>query len=390
MDRLSNTQERPRTVHLKNTSPGHNKEYYVALRWVDGGWLQSSLYGPIDGTKAKGTAMGAPADYGTALKAFEKLVKDKRTKSGYEVVSDSWATDGETANAPAIQETKERSRGIPFNVHRAENGMPREDTGLRPMLLDELEELPSNLIADARYWLQPKRDGERTFVVKESDGSVRGAQRHGLTKPLLMQVVDAALRVNAASFILDGELVGEVFVAFDLLQVNGTDFRAQTYDARLRMVSELVASANHGALEAIATHKDMADKERAFQRYQQEQIEGVVFKLAAGKYMPGNGNGNFKHKFWKTASCLITQVNTDRASVRMGLYGADGKLVDVGAISINGNREAFAVGQIVEVKYLYVLRAHGKLYQAGILRVRDDVDARDCTIARQLKYRGAA
>ncbi len=364
--------ERPREVRLKNTQPGHNKEYFVKLAQVDGGWLQTSVYGPIGGRKAAGTSMKAPGAFADALKQFNKLVGDKRSKSGYELVSDTWV-DAAVAPAPAIQQ-----------------GVAREDTGLRPMLLDELEtERVDCFLADDAYWLQPKRDGERTFVVRDGD-TARGAQRQGLAKPLPQEVVDAALSVKTPSFILDGELVGDVLVAFDVLEVAGTNYREFPYAVRLRMLGELLATAQGSGLELIATYRGAEAKRRAFERFEQERIEGVVFKLAVGKYIAGYRNGNFKVKFWKTASCIITQVNTDRASVRVGLHDDAGDMVDVGAISVNGSGAAFAVGQVVEVKYLYVLRESNKLYQSNILRVRDDVDIADCTLARQLQYRGAA
>ena len=369
---MENGTERPRAVHLTNTQPGHNKEYFVKLEPVEGGWMQTSVYGPIGGRKAAGTSMKAPGTFAEALRAFDKLVNDKRTKSGYELVSDSWA-DADAAPAPSLQ----------ANV-------AREDTGLRPMLLDETTaEQAAALLRDPLYWLQPKRDGERTLIIRKHQ-SVLGAQRQGLAKPLPQSVVEAVLSVKATEFILDGELVGDTLCAFDLLELNGLNYRLQPYHLRLRALGELVATAQGGGLELIATYRDEAAKKAAFERFQAERIEGVVFKLWRGAYNPGTRNGNFKHKFWKTASCIVTQVNTDRASVRVGLYDDAGVLQDVGAISVNGNRTFAQVGAIVEVKYLYVLRSSNKLYQAGILRVRDDVDTADCSLARQLQYRGAA
>lgn len=368
-------QERPREMVLTNTKPGHNKQYIIKLQQVEGGWLQTSLFGPIGGTLSQGTGMKSPDTFESALRAFEKLVANKRTKSGYAIESDSWVNE-DAAPAPSLQDN-----------------IAREDTGLRPMLLDEASEELAPYLTNAEYVLQPKRDGDRVFVQRLSDGTIRGAQRQGLAKPLPQAIVNAAMELTwrgfASSYTLDGELVGDTFCVFDLLELNGQDYRAQPYLVRLAAAIALLESAPAPSLEAIQTFTGTTAKTEALQRFKEAGAEGVVFKLRAGKYVEGRRNGNVKVKFWRTASCIVMRRN-ERASVQVGLLNEAGDLVDVGNISINGTRESYSVGDIVEVKYLYVVNEGGKLVQAQILRKRDDVDRADCTVAKQLQYRGTA
>lgn len=91
-----------------------------------------------------------------------------------------------------------------------------------------------------------------------------------------------------------------------------------------------------------------------------------------------------KFKFYSTLSVICSSVNVGRRSIALELL--DGKKrVPVGNVTVYPNQEIPAVGDIVEVRYLYAYKG-GSLFQPVLLTVREDLDEKDCTVA-QLKYK---
>ena len=116
--------------------------------------------------------------------------------------------------------------------------------------------------------------------------------------------------------------------------------------------------------------------------------EGIVFKhldAAWSAGLPAGGRSAHKCKFWATCSCLVAKINAKR-SIEVALGGAS-----VGNVTIPRNHSIPAIGQGVEIRYLYVTGVGGSLYQPIYLGVRDDVRVEDCTAERQrIQYRPAA
>ena len=101
---------------------------------------------------------------------------------------------------------------------------------------------------------------------------------------------------------------------------------------------------------------------------------------AAGR--PASGGNAIKCKFWATCSCVVVKINACR-SVEIALGGKA-----FGNVTIPPNHRIPAVGQVIEIRYLYVTGIGGSLYQPVFLGERDDVNAEECTVERQqIKYR---
>ena len=102
--------------------------------------------------------------------------------------------------------------------------------------------------------------------------------------------------------------------------------------------------------------------------------EGVVFKKKDAPYTPGRPNSNgpqLKYKFTESATCLVSAHNEKR-SVALVLWDTDGvNSKSCGNVTIPPNFAVPAVGQLVEIRYLYC-GAGGNLYQPVYLGVRDD------------------
>jgi bifunctional non-homologous end joining protein LigD len=185
------------------------------------------------------------------------------------------------------------------------------------------------------------------------------------------------------SFILDGECIGERFITFDLLELNGTDLRPMPYYSRLFHLAALVEKEQPHLAMAV-TASTTRSKTELMKRLQAENKEGVVFKHSTSAYQPGRparGGDALKLKFHETASFIVTKVNAKR-SVMLVLFNGD-KIV-----TIPPNHVVPSPGEVVEVRYLYAFPESGCIYQPVYLGTRDDVPAEHCTTA-QLKYKPA-
>ncbi len=100
--------------------------------------------------------------------------------------------------------------------------------------------------------------------------------------------------------------------------------------------------------------------------------EGVVFKRHDAPYVPrrpASGGQALKHKFYETASFLVSQIN-DKRSVCLALV-EDDTPVNAGNVTIPPNHDIPAPGDIVEVRYLYAFPESGCVYQPVYLGRRE-------------------
>jgi bifunctional non-homologous end joining protein LigD len=91
-----------------------------------------------------------------------------------------------------------------------------------------------------------------------------------------------------------------------------------------------------------------------------------------------------KFKFVETASFIVTARNEKR-SVTLCLFDGD-ELAHAGNVTNPPNHAVPAVGEVVEVRYLYAFRESGSIYQPVYLGKRCDIPQADCT-TDQLKYK---
>jgi len=177
-----------------------------------------------------------------------------------------------------------------------------------------------------------------------------------------------------------------VFYSFDLLMFNNQDLRPNPYHQRLTALMNLLASAQHRFIKYATTAFTAREKTRFHQELKKGNQEGVVFKRLDAPYTPdrpNSGGPQLKHKFYATASCVVAKINVQR-SVEVRLLNCDG-WVPCGNVTIPANHKIPAVGQVVEVRYLYAHRESNALYQPIYEGPRSDVDVEECLLT-QLKY----
>jgi len=342
------------TLYFKSGSS--DKVYQASIEAQDGRFVVNFAYGRRGATLQTGTKTSTPVDYEAAKAIYDKLVKEK-TGKGY--------IPGEG--------------GTPYQ------NTEKRHTGILPQLLNPIEEADlSRLIRDPAWWMQEKLDGRRLLIQKH-DGIVTGINKLGFTVGIPSTIEEAA-KIFRQDFIIDGEIVGEVFHAFDLLSVDGMLVTASAYTDRYLHLIKLLFTGQQNQIKLVESTYMPKQKQEMLDRLKQEGTEGVVFKNLLAPYTPGrpaSGGTQFKFKFCESASFIVGKVNGKR-SVSLKLFDGT-ELVSVGNVTIPPNKQIPKPGDIVEVKYLYAFKG-GSVFQPVYQSSRDDIDPEECSVD-QLKYK---
>lgn len=351
--------ETAKRVRLTYTQPPSNKEYRLELTRSDDGWSVNFAYGRIGSALKTGTKTNAPTDYATARKIYDRQLASK-VSEGY-VVDD--ATQSVGYQAP----------------------VSKEDTGLRPQLLEPITlDEAEPYIAGARWWMQTKYDGVRAFVIA-NDTQIYGANRKGQRIALPLNVAQWAKEraERHGRFVLDGELVGEMYCVFDILEFNSNWITRRPYQFRLSALATLMRVSSPCVILA-ETAKTPNDKSVLLKHLQRARAEGVVFKRLDAPYTPGRNPTQVKLKFWESATFVVRGHNAGVRSIELGLLDTDGHTIKSwGNCTIHSNQAVPPVGAIVDVKYLYV---DDNVYQPQYLGERADASLNDCVVS-QLKFK---
>ena len=340
---------------------GHSdKEYHVAIRPQDGGYIVTFAYGRRGSTLTNGSKTPDIVTLVQATAIHDKLVREKTAK-GYRPGEES---------------------ATPYQVTGGEG----HDSGIRCQLLNPVDESElDRLLSDNQHCLQQKYDGRRLLVRKIRD-DISGINRRGLLVAL-PEPIRRAVAELPFDVLIDGEAIGDTLHVFDLLESNGIDLRQRRYLDRYYGLLVFL-DPGHPALRPLSTVLDPVDKLTMFQTFRQCGCEGVVFKDIDAPFSPGrpnSGGTQLKYKFVESASFVVTGHNAKR-SVSLGLYDGD-NLIPAGNVTIPPNHPVPAPGDVVDVRYMHAFRASGSIYQPFHIGPRTDIPASECG-TDQLKYKG--
>jgi bifunctional non-homologous end joining protein LigD len=352
---------KPEHITLYYREGSSDKVYQAAIEAKGELFVVNFAFGRRGSTLSTGTKTSSPVDLVTAKKIYDKLVRDKMAK-GY--------TPGED--------------GTPYQETIAED----RRTGILPQLLNPIEEGDvQRLIQDTAHCAQEKFDGRR-MLVRKKDVEIHGINRKGLLAGL-PETLFQSIRAIPGDFVLDGECVGDLLYAFDLLERGVTNLRAQPYRERHLALMNMLGRAMQRNLLCASTAFEPKQKAALFESLKREKKEGIVFKRLDAPYTvgrPNSGGAQLKHKFYATVSAVVSKLNAQR-SVELRLLNCKGWL-PVGNVTIPPNYHIPNVGAVVEVRYLYAFPESNALYQPTFLGGRTDVGQHECVLS-QLKYKPA-
>lgn len=338
-----------------------DKVYHVQLEQCEDGFVVNFQFGRRHSTLQSGTKTAAPVSYEKAKKTYDRLVAEKKGK-GY--------TEGED--------------GIPYQ----HSEQASRQSGISPQLLNSIDEARAEeLIAASNWCIQEKKDGWRLLVRKSGD-IIEGINRKGMFVGI-SKAIEEAMRAIGGDFVFDGEAIGDVYWAFDLVELGEEELRGASVAERFGKLSLVLENSSvDGALRLIPVAWNPSAKRRLLERLKAERAEGVVFKAIDAKYVPGrptSGGDHLKFKFIATATCEVLAPNECKRSVALGIcqYPGDG-LVEIGSVTIPENFRIPAAGSLVEVRYLYAYPG-GSLFQPVYLGERRDADRADSLASLKFK-----
>lgn len=245
-------------------------------------------------------------------------------------------------------------------------------------------------IHDGSRVFEQKLDGHRLLLVSPGmDMPPTALTRNGSVYTRALPRSIQQFRFPEGEWVIDGELVGNKFWAFDMPTSIATTTASPLFERRAALETFLDVFDTPFGLTPQARTPD--EKIRLADRALAECFEGLIIKQSDSPYRSGGRTAEWlKLKFVATADCIVLGVRDDgKDSVRLGMCGDDGdltKVIDVGRASLIGKEKkgAINIGDVLEVRYLYC-GAGGRLYQPTVLHKRDDKRPDECTTS-QLKH----
>jgi bifunctional non-homologous end joining protein LigD len=331
--------------------------YTVAVEWGRRGSTLSS------GSKAVRVTLAV------ANRKFDSLVREK-TNKGYEQIT---ATVKPAPVAPPDGE------GSGSKV-----GGQRARVGPGAQLLTALEDdALAGFLADDSVVAQQKVDGQRVLV--HVGPTHLATNRDGQPTQIPARLL-AGLDYLPHGTILDGEVVGDAYWLFDVLQLAGEDVRGRGYLDRWALLDEELEPALGDTARILPLALGKRAKQVLHDKLRHASAEGIVFKQRAAPYTsgrPASGGTQRKYKFVRSVDVVVLE-NAGNA-YRMAVY--DGRaLFEIGKVfagTTNASRKELDLrlgrGEhpVCEVRYLYATDEH-QLYQPVFVTIRDDKIATAC------------
>jgi bifunctional non-homologous end joining protein LigD len=346
-----------------------DKVYNAEIEEIGGAFTVHVEWGRRGSTLNKGDK-AVRVTRAAAEATFAKLVREK-TGKGYEERS--------TGHEPAAVAPPEgQGSGSRVTGKRAKVGAKAQ---LLTAIDDDAE--LARMLADAAMVAQQKLDGVRVLVTVGDD--LVATNRDGQVTQLAGKALDGLAYLPKGT-IVDGEVLGDAYWLFDVLELAGDDVRSRGYLERWQLLDDELEPALTGTAQILPVAQGGKAKQKLHDSLRAARAEGIVFKHRDAPYAGGRGTTQRKYKFVKSADVIIVE-NAGNA-YRMCVYDG-GKLFEVGRVfagTTNASRADLnaRLGRgekpVAEVKYLYATDDH-QLFQPVFVALRSDKIAKACTRA---------
>lgn len=363
-------------VSLDYTDGTSDKVYIVQVQEEDLGggsvqYIAAGYYGRRGSSLSKAEKYKGP-NKASAQAAADRLEREKRGKGyGTMTVAAGTAIPGMPAGVPVF--------GGASTASSTPSTPKKTLVGTLPMLAQvlnasELEEV----LASDEYGAQIKYDGERVMVHLRRSG-ITASNRKGELRPLTAAAELELKKLLALPdfgderlTVLDGELMGDMYVAYDVVTLRDNDMRPMSCEERYASL-EMLLDDHRGLLAPMAWSEE--EKRALKARAEAEDMEGIMFRRLDAEYKSARVPSLLKHKLWATCTCRVLTVNAKR-SIQVALRDESDDEVFVGNVTVPVNQDIPEVDSLVEVRYLYAMDG-GSLYQPTLKGPRNDIDECD-------------
>ncbi|HLY25691.1 MAG TPA: WGR domain-containing protein [Aggregatilineales bacterium] len=260
------------------------------------------------------------------------------------------------------------------------------------------------------YGLSEKVNGERT-VLSYDGKTLKAFNRKGQPCATVPSGAQPLVYLGCP-FVIDGERMGaDTFVAFDLMEWDGKDVKAQPFSQRIATLETAMqqhnlipyASSVYGdvpcvgqfptGVKLLGVECDSERKRELFAYLQDTNREGVILRQLDAPYEVGDTKYSRKFKFLADIDVIVTGFRPGIAtgSVNTGLVRkSDGYLIDTGSVrsglrdkDIEMLAKLIEAGQfpVLKVTYLPIRTTGVKLVEprTSIKELRTDKTAAECT-----------
>ena len=348
---------------------GSSDKVYNATIVEDGGKFTVSVEWGRRGSRLNTGSKAVRVSRADADKMFDRLVREKRGK-GYEERS------GDHQPA-AVAPPEGLGSGSKVTGKRAKVGRAAQ---LLTAIDDDAD--LDRFLGDDTMVAQQKLDGIRVLVTVGAEGLV-ATNRDGKITQLASANALAGLSYLPHDTIIDGEILGDSYWLFDVLQLAGDDVTTLGYLERWELLENELEPALSGDVRVLPVAAGKQAKRALHDKLRKASAEGIVFKHREAPYASGRVTTQRKYKFVKSADVIITE-NAGNA-YQMAVF--DGRtLFEVGRVfagTTNASRKELdarlARGEkpVAEVKYLYATDDH-QLFQPVFVALREDKLAKAC------------
>ncbi len=359
------------SVALAKQEGKMDKVYHLSIEHAGDKYIVRYANGRRGGTLTTGTRTKAPVDLLTAQAVYENVLSEK--------LRDRYQVTGHGGPLP-MTIVKPNNNKTPVITPKVT---------FLPQLLIPLSEAAGEAMIEkvnGTWCAQEKKFGKRLMIHKRN-GEVSATQKQGRACAMPTCVAEMVGKLHG-DCTLDGELMGDVYWAFDLLWHEGQDWRGQAYGKRLATLEALIGN-RKGSLRVVHTVRGVKDVRAHCTALRAANAEGMVFKDLCAAYVSGDGHRTqYKFKFYAECSCVV-QAHNEARSVAVSLYFNDGsgQGICLGNVTIPPNHDVPPIGAVIEVRYLFAFKG-GALYEPVYNGLRTDVPNTDCTLAKQnLKFK---
>lgn len=350
------------SISLYYKAGSSDKVYNASIEKVGSKYVVNFEYGRRGSALKAGSKTSDPVLLEDAKLVFQKLINEK-TKKGYQELKNVDNKQILVADLPQTKVVESKC-----------------------VLLNPISEDDAKVYCEDSDWIaQEKMDGVR-FMLHKTEGRVTSYNRRGVYANIPVEIYNLVKNLDN-DFFIDGELVGDKMYVFDILELDGEDYRDTSFSVRLKQLKSFLKSLPKQDV-IVFTKTEDKNKMKFMNDLQTNNKEGVVFKNKNASYYigrPASGGDYVKFKFYSTCSCVVKEINGKKRSVFLQLF-KNKKSVDAGKVTIPVNFDIPEAGQVVEVRYLYAHRQSGSLYQPVYLGTREDIVPNECQQS-QLKYK---